>query len=394
LDKIAHFDCFSGISGDMLLGALLDLGLGAELLRDALQQLPLSGYRLEIGKETRGAIAGTRCQVVMQHEPHAHRHLADIRAMITASALDGGVKERSLAIFERLAQAEAGVHGIPVERVHFHEVGAIDAIVDVVGSVVGLQLLGIDAISASRIPLGQGMITCQHGVLPIPAPATVRLLQGVPVYDNGIQRELVTPTGAAILTTLAHSYGRVPDMTLLATGYGVGTHPASDPPNLLRVLVGTPAAALLSSRLLLLETQIDDMNPEFFDYVMERLFALGVRDVALVPMQMKKNRPAVLLRVLLEAHLRQPALACLFTETTTLGVRIQEVERVELPRRISTITTAYGPMRVKWVELPGGGNHGVPEYEDCKAAARRGQVPLRMVYEEVARLAGQSAERT
>jgi pyridinium-3,5-bisthiocarboxylic acid mononucleotide nickel chelatase len=391
LNKIAYFDCFSGISGDMVLGALLDLGLEPERLREVLRSLPVSGYRLEIGRERRGAIMGTRCRVALEDAPQEHRRLADINAMIEASSLEPSIKEQSKAIFARLAQAEANVHGICVEQVHFHEVGAVDAIVDVVGSAAALQLLGVSAVHASRLPLGQGMISCRHGSLPLPAPATLRLLQGVPVYDNGVRRELVTPTGAAILTTLAHSYGQVPDMTLLAAGYGVGADPASEPPNLLRVLLGTPTAPLVSSRLLLLETQIDDMNPEFYDYVMERLFAFGVRDVTLIPMQMKKNRPAVLLRVLLEHHLRQSVVECLFAETTTLGVRFQEVERVELRRAIETIATPYGPMRVKWVDLPGGKRQASPEYEDCKAVARRTRVPLRSVYAEVIRLAERCA---
>lgn len=377
----------------MVLGALLDLGLEPERLREALRSLPLpvGGYRLEIGRERRGAIMGTRCRVAVEDTPQEHRHLAHITAMIEASSLEPSIKHQSKAIFARLAQAEAAVHGISAEQVHFHEVGAVDAIVDVVGSVAALHLLGIRAVYASRLPLGQGMISCQHGSLPLPAPATLRLLQGVPVYDNGVRRELVTPTGAAILTTLAQSYGLVPDMNLLAAGYGVGADPASEPPNLLRVLLGTPTAPLMSSRLLLLETQIDDMNPEFYDYVMERLFALGVRDVTLVPMQMKKNRPAVLLRVLLEHHLRQSVLECLFAETTTLGVRFQEVERVELTRVIETIATPYGPMRVKWVDLPGGKRRASPEYEDCKAVAGRTGAPLRTVYAEVARLAAQGS---
>ncbi len=374
----------------MLLGALLDAGLASADLHRALEQLEVPGYRLEIGRERRGALVGTRCQVVVDgHEAHDHRHLADIERLLKGSSLDAAVKERSLTVFQRLAEAEAAVHGIAVEQVHFHEVGAVDAIVDVVGTVAGLALLGVDAVYASPLPLGRGMVRCAHGTLPIPAPATVRLLTGVPVYDPGIQRELVTPTGAALLTTLAVGFGHAPAMTLEAIGYGVGAHPSDDPPNLLRVLLGTGTSMVTSERLLLLESNIDDMNPEFYDYLMERLFAIGALDVGLIPMQMKKNRPGVLLRILTEPHCRQTLLECVFAETTTLGVRIQELERVALARESATVATPYGPMRVKRTRLPGGDVRSAPEYEDCKRAAQTHGLPLRTIYEQISRLANE-----
>jgi pyridinium-3,5-bisthiocarboxylic acid mononucleotide nickel chelatase len=388
LSKIAYFDCFSGISGDMVLGALLDAGLAAADLRQALDRIGISGYRLEIGRERRGALAGTRCQVVMDgHEAHHHRHLADIEQLLVNSSLDAVVKERGLAVFRRLAEAEAAVHGQAVEEIHFHEVGAIDAIVDVVGAVAGLRLLGVDAVYSSPLPLGRGMVRCAHGTLPVPAPATVRLLIGVPVYDPGIERELVTPTGAALISTLAEGFGPAPAMTLEVGGYGVGDHPGSDPPNLLRILLGTATSAVASERLLLVESNIDDMNPEFYDYLMERLFALGALDVGLIPMQMKKNRPGVLLRVLLEPHRRQPVLDTLFAETTTLGVRLQEVERVALPRETVMVATPYGPIRAKRTQLLGGGLQVAPEYDDCKRVAQSHGLPLRQVYQQVLNLA-------
>jgi pyridinium-3,5-bisthiocarboxylic acid mononucleotide nickel chelatase len=390
LKKIAYFDCFSGISGDMLLGALLDAGLAAHDLRDTLSRLEISGYELHIGRERRGALAGTRCRVVLQeHGSHVHRHLADIQQLLQRSDLDVTVKEKCLAVFQRLAEAEAAVHDVPLEQIHFHEVGAVDAIIDVVGGVAGLALLGVNAVYASPLPLGGGMVHCAHGSLPVPAPATVRLLAGVPVYDPGIRRELVTPTGAAILTTLATGFGPAPAMTLDTSGYGVGTHPSDDPPNLLRVLLGTSASPALTERLLVVETNIDDMNPEFYDYLMERLFTLGALDVGLIPMQMKKNRPGVLLRVLVDPHQRETVLESVFAETTTLGVRIQEVERVALQRETATVATPYGPIGIKRAYLPGGGTRTLPEYEDCRRAAREHRLPLRQVYEQVTRLANE-----
>ncbi|HBD10220.1 MAG TPA: nickel pincer cofactor biosynthesis protein LarC [Syntrophobacteraceae bacterium] len=386
--RIAYFDCFSGVSGDMLLGALLDAGLGAEDLRRALGTLGITGYRLEISPERRGALMGTRCQVVVAgDEAPGHRHLGDIKRLLQGSFLDAAVKERSLAVFHDLAEAEAAAHGMSVEQVHFHEVGAVDAIVDVVGTVAGLALLGVEEVHGSPLPLGRGMVRCAHGTIPIPAPATVRLLTGVPVYDPGIQRELVTPTGAALLATLAVGFGPAPAMTLESVGYGVGADPSDDPPNLLRVMIGSGTSMVTSERLLLLESNIDDMNPEFYDYLMERLFALGALDVGLIPVQMKKNRPGVLLRILTEPRNRPALLESIFTETTTLGVRVQELERVALVRETATVATPYGEMRVKRTRLPGGEVRSTPEYEDCKRAAQIHGLPLRSIYEQVSRLA-------
>lgn len=379
--KIAYFDCFSGISGDMVLGALLDLGVPEKVLLEALERLPVKGYSFHVTQEKRGAIAGTRVRIEIDHQPS--RTFSDIESLILKSDLDDPVKEMSLDIFRRLAEAEAEVHQMPMDQVHFHEVGALDSILDVVGAAIGLHVLSIDKVYASRIPLGGGFVHTHHGVLPVPCPATVLLLKGASVYDSGIKRELVTPTGAAILAALAQSYGPMPDMTLQATGYGVGSHPASDPPNLLRILCGTAPVSYLQRQLLMVETHIDDMNPEFYGYVLDQLFALGVLDVALVPIQMKKNRPGTLLRVLLEPALEPRVLELLFRETTTLGVRVQEVKRVELVREIKEIGTHYGLCRVKSVILPGGERQILPEYEECKRIAEVHGLPLRKVYEEI-----------
>ncbi|MFP5212412.1 MAG: nickel pincer cofactor biosynthesis protein LarC [Acidobacteriota bacterium] len=388
--NIAYFDCFSGISGDMILGALIDSGLPAEALLDEIKKLPVEGYSFKIARERRGSIGGTRVKIEIGHQPS--RTYTDIKRMIEESTLDAPVKEKSLAVFERLAKAEASVHHMPVSEVHFHEVGALDSILDVVGAAIGLNRLGIERVYGSRVPLGGGTVKTHHGLLPVPAPATVLLLSGVPVYDNGVARELVTPTGAAILTTFAEGYGVAPEMTLEAVGYGVGSNPASDPPNLLRLMRGTTRSAYRERELLLIEANIDDMNPEFYNYVQEELFALGVLDVGLVPVQMKKNRPGVLLRALVEPGLQGAVVDVFFRETTTLGVRIQEVRRIELPREAREIRTVYGVCRVKWVAGPDGEERMIPEYEECRRLAREHRVPLRKVYEEVSLAARRGGE--
>ena len=380
--KIAYFDCFSGISGDMILGALLDLGVPFDYLRGEFDGLPVGGYSLEARHEWRGAIRGTRVRIVC--EPQPPRDYAAIRELIGGSGLDPWVRETSMAVFLRLAEAEARVHGVPVSHVHFHEVGALDSILDVVGAAAALRFLGVEVVAASALPLGGGFVETDHGRLPVPAPATVLLLSGAPVYDDGVRRELVTPTGAAILTTLAGSYGSVPEMTLDAAGYGVGTHLSADPPNVLRVLLGRQSAALRHRSLLLLETNVDDMNPEIYNYLFDKLLTVGALDVNLIPMQMKKGRPAVLLRVLAEPALRYKLSDILFSETTTLGVRCQDVERIELPREERSIETPLGPCRVKAVRLPSGRERLIPEYEECRRLAVAHGLPLLRVYEEVA----------
>ncbi len=385
--KIAYFDCFSGISGDMILGAMLDLGMPRETLLEELKKLPVQGYRFQIGRERRGAIGGTRVRIDIDGHQHARRY-SDIEKLIRESSLDPAVRERSMAVFERLGKAESRVHGISLEEVHFHEVGALDSILDIVGSVICIHHLGIERVCASRVPVGRGFVKTQHGLLPIPAPAAALLLEGVPVYDNGVERELTTPTGAAVLTTFADSYGTVPDMVLRGTGYGVGSNSAANPPNLLRVMLGDARTAYTRKRLMLIETNIDDMNPEFYDYVFERLFDAGALDVSLVALQMKKNRPGALLRVLADPSLRSAIVDILFRETTSLGVRIQEVERLEVPRKIEEIDTPYGPFRVKWIELPDGRKRCAPEYDDCKRAAREHRLPIRKIYEDVLLQAG------
>jgi hypothetical protein len=380
--RIAYFDCFSGISGDMILGALIDLGLDPETLIKHLSKLKLSGYEIEVLKEQRGPITGTRVNIKVDEKEQPPRSSDEIRELIGKSKLPDRVKKNSLAVLQRLATVEGNLHQEPPEHVHFHEVGAVDSIVDMVGACIGLDALGIDRVVASPLPLGRGFVQCQHGLLPLPAPATLALLESVPVYDSGQERELVTPTGAAILTTLCSEYGGFPTMSIEKVGYGVGHHPESHPPNLLRLVLGQATTAVIKERLLLFETSIDDMNPEFYGHLMERLLEAGALDVNILPAQMKKNRPGQLLRVLAAEGLRDTVLQILFLETTSLGVRIQPVDRYSLPRRTIRVQTSYGQLPVKVATNPQGDFTVAPEYDGCQRAALRHKVPLRLVYEE------------
>jgi hypothetical protein len=376
--KIAYFDCFSGISGDMALGALIDLGVPAGEVIAELGKLPLKDWLLEASRERRGAIEGTRVVISAKDQPH--RSFSDIRAILSESGLQSWVREKSIAVFERIAQAEGRVHGIEPARVHFHEVGAVDSIMDIVGTIFCLKYLDIGKIYSSPVPMGRGFVETQHGTIPLPAPATVSLLSGVPVYGVSLERELVTPTGAGIISTLTAGFGQVPAMTLLSTGYGVGTHPSADPPNLLRILLGEVEPAAIVRDLLMIETNIDDMNPEFYNYALEKLFALGALDVTIIPVQMKKNRPGVLFRVLVEPVLEKAVAELLFTETTTLGIRVQNVKRIEVPREARVVSTRFGPCKVKRVILPNGNERLIPEYEECKRIAGETGIPIPEVY--------------
>lgn len=384
--KIIYFDCFSGIAGDMILGALIDLGLSLPNLQKELAKLSLGSYRLETSPVTRGGIGGIYLEVIVEETPE-ERRLVDILDLITGSTLSNRVKERSQAIFQRLAAAEARVHRIPVDQVRFHEVGAMDAIVEVVGAVAGLELLGVERVECSALNLGKGFTKSQHGVLPVPAPATMELLQGVPVYSTNIPCELVTPTGAAIITELSARFGDLPPITPEKIGYGAGKADLPTP-NFLRVILGgaeEPAAGYLTDRVTLLETNLDDMNPQFYDHVMERLFAAGALDVYLVPVQMKKNRPGVVLSVLAPQERAEALLAILFAETTTLGVRLRDTPRCCLERATRVVDTPYGQIRVKEARLGDHILHASPEYDDCKRAAKEHRVPIALVYDEARR---------
>ena len=384
--RILYFDCFAGISGDMILGALVAAGVDPRALRDQLNLLDLDGFDLQFEQVDRSGIAATFAKVQTREEHH-HRHLADIRRIIEKSKLPENIKHRAIAIFSRLAEAEARVHNQSVDQVHFHEVGALDAIVDVVGASIGFEMLGIDRFVSSPLHLGSGVIEIDHGRYPVPGPAVAELLKNVPVYASEIKGELVTPTGASIVTTVCKQFGPLPRMTLELTGYGAGKRQYEQFPNVLRLLVGEDQTSdLITERLWMLETNVDDMSPQIFSHVMDRAFGLGALDCYFTPVHMKKNRPAVLLSILCRAAEREELSRMLFAETTTLGIRSYEVERSSLERRLVRVPTEYGPIDVKVASLNGVITNEMPEYEQCRAAAQRANVPLRVV-EEAARAA-------
>jgi hypothetical protein len=380
--KIAYFDCFSGISGDMILGALMDLGVSKGFIEEIIRRLPLEDFRLEVASDQRMAIRGQRVQVVVEGKDRA-RNYKEIRSLLEESRLPDATKGRSLAVFSRLAQVESAIHGCPEDEVHFHELGGVDAIVDIVGTALGMESLGIDRVIASPIPLGRGFVTCHHGVLPVPAPATVSLLKGAPVYGTDVPHELVTPTGAAIITSLAESFGPLPAMKIKEVGYGIGSRNLKEMPNMLRVLVGEPVSSYGQDVVTIVETNIDDMNPEIFGYVMERLLEDGALDVIWIPVFMKKNRPGTMIQVLCRETDREKIVQRILAETTAIGVRHAVMERTTLPRKVKEVTTSLGLVRVKEIPNPEGELSVVPEYEDCHKIAREKNIPLKKVYETV-----------
>jgi len=386
--KIAYFDCIAGASGDMILGALLDAGLSEEILRERLAALHLADFDLHCRQVSKNGFSATKVDVLVK-EDVPHRHLPDILTVVKNSDLSPAIKQQATAIFNRLGEVEAGIHGTTLNHVHLHELGGVDTIVDVVGALVGLEALGIEKVYASPLPLGRGFVKGAHGQIPLPAPATVGLLAGVPVVGSDLDVELVTPTGAALLSSLAVQFGPIPAMTLTGSGFGAGGRDLPIP-NVLRLLIGEqPATVGLDTQILaMLETNIDDLNPEFYDYVMTRLFEAKALDVFLSPIQMKKNRPATLLRVLCEPVDVDPLMEILFTETSTLGVRQQSVIRHCLSRSFQTVDTSYGPVQIKIAEGIGW-TKAAPEYEDCRRLAEEKGVPLREVY----RAAEVAAER-
>lgn len=382
---IAYADCSAGVSGDMFLAACLDLGLPLDHLAQELAKVDLTGYDLETGTEIRQGLAGRRFKVSVHAQKHA-RHWSDIRALIHRSDVSEGVKGRALAVFERLAHVEARMHGISPEQVHFHEVGAVDSIVDVVGAAIAWEYFGLERLYASPLPVGTGWVESAHGRLPLPAPATLALLENVPVYGSGVEAELVTPTGAALLTTLAHRFGDWPAMTVLRVGHGAGSRELPDRPNILRLVLGRATVEAALERLVVAETNLDDMNPEILPYLMERLFRGGALDVWLTPIQMKKGRPAVQLSVLARPAEVDPLLDIILTESTTLGVRTYPVDRRALARETRTLRTPWGEIAVKSVRR-GGKTELIPEFEACRRIAEQTRRPLKEIYAEVAALA-------
>lgn len=380
--RVAHFDCFSGISGDMVLGAVIDAGVPADAIRAALDSLELP-IKLELEKVKRCGFAATKATIEAADQED-YRFLPDVEAILAKGALTAKQRELATTIFRKVAVAESTVHGMPLERVHFHEVGALDSIADIVGAAVGLDLLGVEKFTSSPVPTGSGTVKCAHGIMPVPTPGTAELLKGVPLAPSTIKTELTTPTGAAILTTVVTEWTATPALTIERIGHGSGTKDFLEQPNILRLMVGTTTGGGASDTVAVLETNLDDVAPEIVGFAIERLFAAGALDAFAVPAQMKKNRPGVLLSVICTAETVDALEAILFRETGTFGVRRTTATRAKLNREPVSVSTPWGPVRAKrgW---RAGLEVLTPEYEDCARVAREHNVPLRDVYAAVRR---------
>jgi len=380
--KTAYVDCIAGASGDMLLGALVDAGLPSARLEAELAKLNARDFHLHAGKVSKNGFGATKVDVHV-HDDAPERHLHEIREVVERSGVSSSVKVRALRVFTRICEAEAAIHGMSVEDVHLHEVGGVDAIVDVVGVLAGFEMLGIERVVVSPLPMGRGFIRGAHGMIPLPAPATMSLLKGVPVCGSSVEAELVTPTGAALLVELADAWGALPDVTLEAVGYGAGTRDLPIP-NLLRLMIGEASAhaAWNTETIVMLETNLDDDRGETIGHAARRLLAEGALDVITIPAHMKKDRPASIVQVMSRPADADRLEAILFEETTTLGIRRTETRRDALPRTMDKVVTRYGEIAVKIARLPGGGLRATPEYEDCRKAAEAASVPLRQVQHE------------
>ena len=378
--KIAYLDCFSGISGDMFVGSLLDAGLPFEKLETILSGLKISGYKISATKEGRNNIFGTRFFVSLQEEDQKVRHLDDIKEILKDSDLPLPVIEGSIQVFEKLAIIEGKIHHISPNEVHFHEVGALDSIVDIVATVAGINLLGIEKLFASRIPVGTGMIASAHGKIPVPSPATIALLRGIPIYHSGQDVEMVTPTGATLITSLCYSFGPMPHMIVDSIGYGVGSRTLVDRPNLLRILIGSDIDKERSETVVVLESNLDDMSPELLGYLMDSLFDAGAKDVSFSPIQMKKNRPGTRLQVMGQPEDRERLTAIIFRESTTLGIRYSFSQRAVLKRERLVVDSPWGKMSLTKVINQDGKTVLLPEYEECRRIAQENRLALRDVY--------------
>ncbi|HKX29545.1 MAG TPA: nickel pincer cofactor biosynthesis protein LarC [Blastocatellia bacterium] len=399
MSRTLYLDCFAGASGDMFIGALLDCGLDFNHLRGELAKLGVEGYELSLTRVDRSGISASKFDVLLtgekpsaghhhhhdhhhDHHDHAHRSLSGIQRLIQSAGLEPRVKERALTIFQRLGEAEAKIHNVPIEAVHFHEVGAIDSIIDIVGACIGLDALQIDRIISSPIHVGYGTFKCEHGTYPVPGPATIELLKGAPIYAKEIEGELLTPTGAAIISTLASGYGHLPLMRTERIGYGAGTRTYPKFPNVLRAVIGRleEDADRTPSAVTVIEANVDDLSAQIFGHLMEKTLAAGALEIFYTPVQMKKNRPGVLLTLLCRPEDRERMTGIIFRETTTLGVRFYQAQREILPREYLTVETGYGPIRIKVARAQDGQViNSSPEFEDCRAAAEKNQVPLREV---------------
>ncbi|MFQ5863812.1 MAG: nickel pincer cofactor biosynthesis protein LarC [bacterium] len=381
MPKITYFDCFSGISGDMLIGALLDAGADFDVLKSELAKLGLSNYELEARKVSKQHIAATKFDVVDKGQT-VYRHLKDLNAVVEKSPLPPDIQQKAKSIFLRIATAEAKVHGQPLEKVHFHEIGAVDTIIDVVGTLICLKLLNIERVFCSRLNVGSGFVEFSHGRFPVPVPATAEILTGVPIYTTDIQAELVTPTGAAIIAEIASAFGDMPVMTTQSIGYGAGVRELEQP-NVLRVFVGTSDESSKEDEVVIIETNIDDMNPQLYEHVLERLLANGALDVFLTNVMMKKNRPGTNVTVLAQPADQDKLINLLFEETTTIGVRMRRESRKTLQREIQEVDTKFGKVKFKLSRLGDKVINAVPEYDDCKRIAKELNLPLKQVMQEL-----------
>ncbi len=378
----AYLDCFSGISGDMLLGALLDSGLSEQALRAELAKIELDPYELSISNVTRQSISAVSIEVTSRTDQR-FRNLKNIGELLDRSGLDKKIIDQSMAVFTRLATAEAKVHGKPVNEIHFHEVGALDTIIDIVGTVAGFQLLGISTIHCSPLPLGRGFVDCAHGSLPLPAPAVCELLENIPVLGIETDQELVTPTGAALAAELADHFGSLPPMVVSKTGYGAGDAPGSNNrPNLLRLITGRKESVAEAQQVEVIETNLDDWNPEGFPYLCSRLLDQNALDVSLAPIQVKKGRPGFRLSVICESADAQPLKELILSETSAIGLRFRTEQRMTLPRQIISVNTPWGEVKAKKVMSPVG-SKVYPEYESCRETAERHGITLERVYRAV-----------
>ncbi|HOJ92106.1 MAG TPA: nickel pincer cofactor biosynthesis protein LarC [Dictyoglomaceae bacterium] len=387
--RIIYFDCFSGISGDMILGALLDAGVDVETWKKELDKIPIDEYKLEISKKKKGALYGTDVDVIIEDQV-SHRHLSELLDILDRSTLSKNIKEKGKEIFYKIAEAESKIHGEPIEEVHFHEIGAIDTIIDVLGSLIALELLEIETIYSSPLPLGRGFVDTSHGRIPVPAPATLEILKGVPVYVDDREGELVTPTGAAIISTLSCSFGDMPHMRLEKIGYGAGKKDFSVP-NLLRVFMGEKIESFSKEKNVMLETNIDDMNPQILGYLTEKLFKEGALDVFITPVYMKKGRPGMLLTVITTSELEDRISEIIFRETTTLGIRKYYVDKKFMEREIKEIDTSWGKVRYKKAKY-NNIEKAYPEYEDCKKIAERENIPIKDIIFEIKKLLEEKGE--
>jgi len=379
---IAYLDCFSGISGDMFLGALLDIGMPFEELEKAISSLPFHGYSIDWKKEMKNGLSSTKFMVSVD-DHHVHRNLLDIEEIIEAGKLNDEVKQRSMRVFRAIAEVEGRIHNHPPEKVHFHEVGAVDSIIDIVGAAFGVDYLGITSFNASHIPLGSGFIKSGHGTIPVPAPATVGLLKGVPVYSSGLEYELVTPTGAALVKEFVDSFEGMPPMIIKNIGYGAGTRDLQERPNLLRIIEGQSTKENDTDTVAVLEANIDDTNPEWLGFIMEKLFEEGALDVIYTPVHMKKNRPGIQIEIIGKPDTRDHLMDILFNESTTIGIRYRYSQRKVLKREKASIDSPWGKLDAKKIMRPDGSFFLQPEYESCKKIAREHGIPIKDVYTQV-----------